>query len=84
MDLYEGAKCSVLCNGRSSDSFPILQGTKQGGVISPFLYLVYIDELMRKLASIDDGFVIYNQDCSCPTVADDMTLISFSKRGLDA
>ncbi|MES9880604.1 MAG: reverse transcriptase family protein [Sedimenticola sp.] len=84
MDMYEGAECRVLHNGHSSDSFPVLQGTKQGGVISPFLYLVYIDQLMRKLASVGDGLVIYDQNCSCPTVADDMTLISFSKRGLDA
>ncbi len=84
MDMYEGAECRVLHNGHRSDSFPVLQGTKQGGVISPFLYLVYIDQLMRNLASVNDGLVIYDQNCSCPTVADDMTLISFSKRGLDA
>ncbi len=84
INMYEGAECRVTYSGYNSEWFPVLQGTKQGGVISPFLYLVYIDGLLRELQSIDGGLVIYDQSCCCPTVADEMTLIYLSKHGLNS
>ncbi|MES9879927.1 MAG: reverse transcriptase domain-containing protein, partial [Sedimenticola sp.] len=82
ISMYDGAECRVAHNGYSSDWFPVLRGTKQGGVISPFLYLAYIDGLLRDLQSFGGGFVLYDHNCSCPTVADDMCLLSLSMNGL--
>ena len=50
-------------NKHRSESFGCLNGVKQGGVLSPILFTVYIDELLMKLRSsgfgryIDDTFV---------------------------
>ncbi len=74
----------VLCKGLSSKWFTVQQGTRQGGVISPFLFLLFIDELLGKLESSGVGYSVGANNCCCPTVADDMVLASLSKQGLDA
>ena len=74
----------VMMNGYKSDWFPVLLGTAQGGAWSPFLYLIYINDLIVKLTEIAGGLSIGNI-CSCaPTVADDMLLLSISITGLQS
>lgn len=77
--------CMFSCvRSRSYKSvwFPVRQGTRQGGVISPFLYLLYINGLLYELELSDLGFCIYGVSCGFPTVADDMLVGSYSKIGL--
>lgn len=81
--LYDGASCNVKYSGLQSDSFPVLQGTRQGGKSSPLMYLVFIDGLIKALEQSQLGVCLYNVQVSSPTVADDMTLLSFSKSGLE-
>ena len=59
------------------------QGTRQGGVSSPMLYLVYIDGLLKELQNSKLGFCIYDYNYASPTVADDMCLVAYSKSSLD-
>ena len=73
----------VKYKGFTSAWFKILQGSRQGGVISPPLYLMFINDLIRILRESRYGFCFYNINFSAPTVADDMVLVSFSKHGLD-
>lgn len=82
MDLYDGMMSCVKNRGYMSDWLPVLQGTRQGSVCSPFLYLVFIDELIRILEASNAGFNVNDINVSSPTVADDMVLISLSKSGL--
>ena len=82
MSMYEGMRSCIMCEGFTSPWFPVLQGTRQGGVISPFLYLVFIDGLLGQLKESPARFKLATVNCSCPTVADDMVLISLSKNGL--
>ena len=39
--------CCVKCNNAMGQWFPILYGVRQGGVLSPYLYAIYVDELMN-------------------------------------
>ena len=80
--LYSGMKSRVRVKGVVSDWLEVKQGTRQGGVTSPFLYLMYINGLIEKLEASRLGFCIFNDSCSCPTVADDMLLLSLSPNGL--
>ncbi|MES9879758.1 MAG: reverse transcriptase family protein [Sedimenticola sp.] len=82
MDLYDGMMSCVKNRGSVSNWLPVLQGTRQGSVCSPFLYLVFIDELIRRLEASNVGFNMNGINISSPTVADDMVLISYSKYGL--
>lgn len=83
VNMYTDMYSCVKCQGHRSHWFQVLQGTRQGGVLSPFLYLLFINDLLYQLESSGLGFCIYDINCCCPTVADDMLLASYSKTGLD-
>ena len=45
LEMYEKQQANVRWNGVISKSFPITNGVKQGAVLSPILYCIYIDGL---------------------------------------
>ena len=65
----------VKGHSSKSDWFPILQGTRQGGVISPFLYLIFINDLLYELEASGFGIGLHDINCCSPTVADDMACV---------
>lgn len=81
-NLYQNMVSRVRSNGHISNWFPILQGTRQGGIISPHLYLVFINDLMNELCNSGYGLTVYGLNCCCPSSADDMVLLSLSRVGL--
>ena len=46
---------SVRWNGADSQKFSVANGIRQGGVLSPILFTVYIDELLSRLAKSGIG-----------------------------
>jgi len=53
--IYTTSHVPVLWSGLVSDYFSVSNGVKQGGVISPILFCVYIDDLVLKLSSSGVG-----------------------------
>ena len=53
-NLYSQSKMQVRWNGEMSNLFPVKCGVKQGGVASPTLFNIYIDELYKLL--IESGY----------------------------
>jgi len=49
VNIYTGQLVKVLWNGAYSQNFPVVSGVKQGGILSPVLFRVYIDELLLAL-----------------------------------
>ena len=47
--LINDTSFSVVANQTSSEWFPVSQGVRQGGVLSTFLYLVYIYDLLLNI-----------------------------------
>lgn len=82
-EMYKNSKCRVLYKGKYSCEFTVSQGTRQGGKLSPLMYLVFIDGLINELQMSDLGLSIYNIYFGSPTVADDMTLLSYSRAGME-
>ncbi len=46
---YENASASVLLNGELSASFKVEVGVKQGCVMSPWLFNIYMDGCIREM-----------------------------------
>ena len=83
VSLYSDMFSRVKFKTMFSEWFPVHQGTSEGGVSSPMLYLVFIDGLLKQLQTSKLGLCIYDFNYASPTVADDMCLVAFSKHALD-
>ena len=82
VSLHANLTSYVLFRGRKSSTFNINRGTRQGGVISPFGFLCFIDDLLHLLTLSKNGLRIGSLDVCCPTVADDMLLQALTKFAL--
>ena len=82
IDLHTNMRSCVLFKGHKSAWFKILQGSRQGGVISPFMFLCFNDDLLEQLVNCHVGFKMLNMNVCAPTVADDMVLMALSIAGL--
>ena len=47
--MYTNQSCSVKWDNEQSDNFKIVNGARQGGVISPLLFSYYFDNLFPQL-----------------------------------
>ena len=83
IDLYTEMQSCVKNQSHKSEWFPVQQGTRQGGVLSPFLYLVFDNDLIWELDQSGLGLSIFNINCGSPAVADDKLILSLSKLGAD-
>ena len=59
-----------------SDYFPSKNGTRQGGVASPILFNLYMDELLQHLEKMQYGCYIGHEYFGVICYADDVTLIA--------
>ena len=49
LTMYTKQKLQVKWNNHISNTFDVTNGVRQGGVLSPLLFSVYVDELLEKL-----------------------------------
>ena len=80
-DMYDQAKTRVKWDGELSDIFENIRGVLQGGVLSPTLFKIFMDDLKNYLdknkgVTIGDILICYI------LFADDLCLISETKTGL--
>jgi len=75
---YSKLNAVVRWNGVLSYSFTVLCGVRQGGVLSPLLFNVYIDDLILRLESDRLGCCVNGTYIGCIVYADDILLISAS------
>ena len=62
--------------------FLILSGVRQGGVLSPYLYAIYVDDLINVLRGSGLGIHIGSVFVGSIFYADDILLLSPSCHGL--
>ena len=76
--LYENLESQVLWSDKISETIPIRQGFRQGGVLSPLLYTIFIDGLIKDLKEKKLGCHLLSQYAGVIVLADDVALLSTS------
>ena len=60
----------------TTESSTVTNGVKQGGVLSPILFTVYVDEMMSRLEELKIGCHLGHRFCGALGYADDVILLS--------
>ena len=83
-NLYANDKASVQIDGKMSEPFNINQGVRQGCVMSPLLFNIFMADLAKKLQN-ETKIPLYN-DTLINSIfwADDLLLFSESEEGLNS
>ena len=82
LNMYTNQKNCVRYNQAYSNLFDISNGVKQGGVLSPTLFCIYIDNLLISLKESGFGCKYGDAYVGCVAYADDIILLCASLYGL--
>ena len=78
-DWYSNLESAVKWKGNLSRTFDVKQGVRQGGVLSTGFYKLFVNDLLLDLENTNSGLNIGELYLGCPTVADDVSLLSLSE-----
>ena len=73
--LYSEQEVKILFKGKLSEAFKVLTGVRQGCILSPFLFLLAIDYIMRHCSN-GNGFSWGDEELDDLDFADDIVLIA--------
>ena len=79
---HNGLFCRVRWNGVYSEWFNVTAGVRQGGVLSPDFYGIYVDELISILKKAGLGCYVSGIFAASLFYADDMAVLAPSVKGL--
>ena len=83
LDNYVNQKLRVMYNGESSGWFSISNGVKQGAVLSPVLFSVYVDNLLCEISENKLGCHIGDVCCGMIGYADDLLVLAPTVQSLE-
>ena len=78
LNMYTSQTINVVWENTFSEPFDVSNGVKQGGVLSPILFGIYIDELMSRLKKSSFGCHIGHMFVGALAFADDLALLWLS------
>ncbi len=76
LNMYTQQKLRVKWNNTHSDYFNVSNGVKQGGVISPILFCIYIDGMLNELSASGVGCYMGGVFAGAFGYADDVKLLT--------
>ena len=79
---YSELHCQVRWGDCYSEWFVVTAGVRQGGVLSPDFYSIYVDDLITKLRSLNIGCYYMALFVAALFYADDMAILAPSIKGL--
>ena len=72
LNMYANSSTRIAWNGICSTMFLVENGVKQGEIMSPILFCIYLDGLLNLLATAQIGCFIGRVFVGCLAFADDM------------
>src|SRR6218665_2381823 len=82
-NLYMGQKVRIRIEGECSEPGVIGRGVRQGCPLSPILFNIYIEEMMREaMEEMPEGIKVGGQLTNALRFADDQAMIAASQKGL--
>ena len=79
---YSRLQSAVLWKSVLGECFKVVSGVRQGGVLSPYLFALYIDDVIDDVKASGYGIYIGSVFIGCILYADDVVLLSGSCTGL--
>lgn len=73
--IYSNDKACVKMGGKYTESFKINQGVRQGCVLSPLLFNIFMSDLAKSLTSLEDKFELKGKSINSLFWADDIVLL---------
>ena len=78
--LYEDSNCQIIHNGKLTQPFAVRTGVRQGCMLSPIIFLIVIDWIMRRTTSeCDTGLQWTTNRLEDLDFADDICLLSHNR-----
>jgi hypothetical protein len=81
-NMYKSTRATVRWDNNTSRIFHISRGMKQGSLLSPTLFNIFIDDLLEDLRNTNTGIRIDDLHLNSCTYADDVTIFSSTIPGL--
>ena len=82
-NIYTDDKAYLKMDGKITEAFTINQGVRQGCVLSPLLFNIFMAGLAKSLTSLDEGLIMGNSKINCIFWADDIVLLCENGSQLD-
>ena len=74
--IYLGQKCFIRWNSSDSSYFSVQNGVRQGAVLSPLLFSLYVNDLIEMLRASGMGCYVGQKFFGIVAYADDILLIA--------
>lgn len=82
--IYESSSAKIRLNGLMTESFNVTSGVKQGDIISPILFSMYLNDLATGIKNLNCGIDINGFNLAILLYADDIVLITPDEQSLQA
>ena len=79
---YTSQVMYIRSAGILSEGFHVSNGVQQGGILSPYLFNIYVDDLSTNLSACRTGCSVGNTNVNHSMYADDLAVFSPSSVGL--
>ncbi len=84
MHYLRNQAASVVWGEHHGHLHPVEKGVRQGGILSPLLFKIYINSILQTVSCMDEGCLFGINKVNVIAYADDICLIARTKEGMEA